>query len=409
MRERVPRSTQQREEWMAKIILVDCDDERRRCLASILNRPHKVLARNAADGSPIPSHASEFDLLIVALELIVQSNTDVLAALRRTNRDIPAIIVASGKEAMDHDAALRKAIDIPHTTALIGSVNVHEVLEKVNFALAFSAPKKPLSFRFEALLGSSPEMRTVHRRMLAVADTDGPVLLVGETGTGKETVARELHRLRQHKKNSGATYETVQCRYLSNQQDDLARLLFGFEQPGQALAVSIQRGLLERGSDFAVYLDGVTALQPLLQIKLLRALESRELQRIGATLLRPFQTHVLAGCTEHELDHLMPDLLEVFGANRIELPPLRFRSGDIQELVDFFIANGPGHRRAECDPDSMDLLVNYTWPGNVSELKRIVEHATVHCENGCIQVWDLPPEIQNVRTRGIVFRSRLGH
>jgi len=235
------------------------------------------------------------------------------------------------------------------------------------------------------VVGDSKPWRQLLTLATHAATTDAPLLLVGEAGTGKEVVARYVHRA---SPRANGPFVAVNCAALPEQL--LEAELFGYERGGQGAAAHVTSGQLEQAAGGTLFLDEVGDLSPSSQAKLLQLLEEREFQRLGGTQLFRTDARIVAA-TNHDLQHaaadgdFRADLFERLNAFAIQLPPLRNRRDDILPLSDALLAEigrGIGRPPAGLARDARNLLVDYRWPGNVRELRNILERAAILCGGG---------------------------
>jgi len=248
------------------------------------------------------------------------------------------------------------------------------------------APTTPSSYLEETgppipgLIGSAPAMEDVYRLTRQVARSNASVLLLGETGTGKELIAKAIHRL--SARGSGP-FVRVNCGALA--ENLLESELFGHVRGSFTGAVDNRTGRFEAAHTGTIFLDEINSTTAKLQVKLLRVLQEHEFERVGATQTIRVDTRVIAASNrdllaETEQGRFREDLYYRLNVINIELPPLRDRREDIPELVNHFVRiysrqNDDRVRRVE--PAAMDVLRAYDWPGNVRELQNYVERAVV--------------------------------
>jgi DNA-binding NtrC family response regulator len=236
-------------------------------------------------------------------------------------------------------------------------------------------------------IGQSTEWKDVLRKATQVASTETTVLLEGESGTGKEVVARFIHRASPRKTGP---FVAINCAALPDHL--LESELFGYERGAFTGALQPKPGQIELAANGVLFLDEVTEMSPAAQAKLLRVLQEREFQRLGATRLLKANVRVIAATNRDLRDAVArgafrEDLyyrLQVFD---IRLPPLRERTADIPLLVEAFlrdIARSISRPQPGLTVDAVDALVKYPWPGNVRELRNALERAAILCEGGPI-------------------------
>jgi PAS domain S-box-containing protein len=259
-------------------------------------------------------------------------------------------------------------------------VKAEEKLRSENVALREEVDKASM---FEQIVGTSPPLRKVLSRISKVAPTDSTVLVTGETGTGKELVARAIHR---RSRRSPRAFVSVNC--ASIPRELIASELFGHEKGAFTGATQRRLGRFELAEGGTIFLDEVGELPPETQIALLRVLQEREFERIGATGSIRTNVRVIAA-TNRDLEAAITagtfrsDLFYRLNVFPIEMPSLRERKEDIPLLVDYFIdrlARQAGKRFEGLNKKSLDLLQSYPWPGNIRELQNIIERSVIVCE-----------------------------
>jgi len=233
---------------------------------------------------------------------------------------------------------------------------------------------------FEEIVGSSPALQTVLSRVAKVAPTDSTVLITGETGTGKELIARAIHKRSQR---SSRAFVSVNCAAIP--RDLIASELFGHEKGAFTGATQRRLGRFESAEGGTIFLDEVGELPAEMQIALLRVLQEREFQRVGGN--QSFKTDArVVTATNRDLQSAIAegrfreDLFYRLNVFPIEVPPLRERKEDIALLVQYFVdryATKAGKRITGISKKSMDLLQSYAWPGNIRELQNVIERSVI--------------------------------
>ncbi len=257
--------------------------------------------------------------------------------------------------------------------------------------------------QFADLLGKSTMMQRIFQLIREVSRVDATVLIEGETGTGKELVARAIHA---HSHRSAGPFITVNCAGLT--ESLVGSQLFGHRKGAFTGAVETQQGLFEAANGGTLFLDEIGDVPLSIQTSLLRVLQEREVTRLGESKPRKVDVRVLAA-THHDLAHdaeqgsFRPDLLYRIRVARLPLPPLRARREDIPLLAGAFLEQcrtTTGTPVETIAPEAMACLVEYSWPGNVRELKSAIEYAVIHSHPPSINKSDLPPEITQLAQAG---------
>jgi len=251
--------------------------------------------------------------------------------------------------------------------------------------------------RFGALLGTSPAMRRMYELLDRIADSSASVLIAGETGTGKELVARALHERGRRK---AGPFVAVDCASLP--EPLLESELFGHVRGAFTDAHAARRGLFVQANGGALFLDEIGDLPLALQAKLLRALQTRSVRPVGANDEVPFDVNLIAA-TNRDLESAVEegrfreDLYFRINVIHVEMPPLRARGGDVLLLAQHFVdryAAQAGKRVTGLSPEAAERLLAYVWPGNVRELENCIERAIALTRHETIGLDDLPEKIR---------------
>lgn len=264
---------------------------------------------------------------------------------------------------------------------------------------------------FESMIGRSIAMQQVYRQIRQAAATDIPVLLSGETGTGKELAARAIHEL-----SSRTEAPCIPVHIGSLPQDLVAGELFGHEKGAFTGATGLRRGCFETADGGTVFLDEIATIDQKMQITLLRLLETSEFSRIGSQESVTVDVRIIAATNADLAEEIRrgtfrEDLYYRLDVLRIEMPPLRERHGDINLLVDHFI------REASTDfskpvrgisSDFMSRLETYPWPGNVRELKNVIQRAVISAPGDILEVSFLPDRVRRFRQKDATLTLKIG-
>jgi len=253
--------------------------------------------------------------------------------------------------------------------------------------------------RFENILSKSPKMLKVFDLIRSLAETDSGVMITGETGTGKELVARAIHNLSRRKTrqfvalNCGAFPDTL-----------LESELFGYEKGAFTGAVQSRAGKIELADGGTLFLDEIEAMAAPMQVKLLRVLQEREVERLGGNRKVKVDMRVIAA-TNVDLSlclargTLREDFYYRINVIPVQLPPLRERLEDLTLLIEHILGRHPvalERNIRQVSPKVLDQMLDYHWPGNIRELENILERAIVKCGGPTLDEVDLPPPPQRV-------------
>jgi transcriptional regulator with PAS, ATPase and Fis domain len=244
-------------------------------------------------------------------------------------------------------------------------------------------------FMFEEMVGSSPALKTVLSSIVKVAPTDSTVLITGETGTGKELIARAIHKGSQR---AGQAFITVNCASIPSSL--IASELFGHEKGAFTGALQRRQGRFELAHSGTIFLDEIGELPAETQIALLRVLQERQFERVGGSRVIPTDVRIIAA-TNRDLAGAIAsgtfraDLFYRLNVFPIHVPPLRNRKEDIPMLVEYFVRRYAGKARKQIgtiDKDTLKLCQSYPWPGNIRELQNIIERSVILCTGGTFSI-----------------------
>ena len=279
-------------------------------------------------------------------------------------------------------------------------VRAEEMTRNENLALREQIDRDSM---FEDIVGSSEPLRTALRQVAKVAPTDSTVLILGETGTGKELIARAIHK---RSPRAARAFIAVNCAAIPPSL--ITSELFGHEKGAFTGATQRRLGRFESANGGTIFLDEVGDLPQEIQIALLRVLQEREIQRVGAAKPIPVDVRVVAA-THRDLNVLVAegqfreDLLYRLNVVPIEMPPLRNRIADIPLLVEYFIeryGKRLGRKFKAVDARSLKAFQTYTWPGNVRELQNVIERAVILSEGETLAVDQTSLKREQISKRG---------
>ncbi|MEF2231210.1 MAG: sigma-54 dependent transcriptional regulator [Pseudodesulfovibrio sp.] len=253
-----------------------------------------------------------------------------------------------------------------------------------------------MALNLDGIIGSSPALAEVFKVLGKVAPTDSTVLVTGESGTGKELLVRALHH---NSGRRGAAFVPINCGAIPKEL--LESELFGHEKGAFTHAVRTRPGRFELADGGTIFLDEIGDMDLSLQVKILRALQEKEIERVGGTVIKKVDVRVVAA-TNRDLEgdvkagRFREDLFYRLNVIPLHLPPLRERGGDILLLAEHFLSclsNGKERRRLTLSEKAREMLLTYSWPGNVRELENFMERLSILCEGGEVQPEDLPVKV----------------
>jgi DNA-binding NtrC family response regulator len=327
-----------------------------------------------------------FDAAILDLRMPGLSGIEVLEHLKQVSPDTEALVM-TGHASTDTAIAAMRLGAFDYITKPCKLAEIEAILSKVAEKRTLKHQNLALQSRVQAaegptiLVGKSPAMAGVHRLIATVAPTESVVLILGETGTGKELAARSLW---QQSKRAEMPFVPINCGALS--QNLVESELFGHRKGAFTGADRDHKGLFEVANGGTVFLDELGELDKNIQVKLLRFLESGEIRRLGET--EPFRVNARVLCaTNRDLrqmikdDQFREDLYYRLNTFEIRLPPLRERRSDIPDLARHLLsraARRPPEQVADLlSAEAVDALLEHDWPGNVRELANVMEHAYI--------------------------------
>ena len=387
----------------AKLLVVDDEKNTREALRRALDDTFEVyLAVNVAGAQNILKSDS-MDVVLTDLRIGSESGLDVIQLAQKQSPPPPCIVmtaygsVESAVEAMRQGAYdyLTKPLDLDRAQLLLKRAVQTIRVEQENQSLRAQLDR---SFGLDRILGRSGAMEKVLDRVRQVADSKASVLLEGESGTGKELVARAVHGLSPRR---AGPFVAVHCAALSPQL--LESELFGHEKGSFTGATERRVGRFEQANGGTIFLDEIGEIDAATQVKLLRVLGERSLERVGGNRLIEVDVRLIAA-THRSLEQLVregkfrEDLYFRIRVVQIQLPPLRDRPEDIPLLAEAFrqeYGKENGKEGVTFDSESMGLLMKYGWPGNVRELRTAVEHGVVLSRGNVIHPDDLPSAVWN--------------
>jgi DNA-binding NtrC family response regulator len=345
------------------------------------------------------------DCVILDLEMPGRDGFGVLRAMRERGLDVP-VVVYTGTGNYDRCVQAMRAgaygfIDKGETVERVAR-EVESAIER-RLLLAEVATLRTYAAEDSALLGDSPAMRRLKESLIRVAPIPSTVLIIGESGSGKELVARDVHRLSGREREP---FVALNCAAIPEQLVESE--LFGHERGAFTGAHATRKGAFEAAGKGTLFLDEIGELPLAAQAKLLRALEERQIVRVGASRPIPFAARIIAA-TNRELDkeiaerRFREDLLFRLDVHALRVPPLRERRSDIPQLVDHLVRTTCerfGIRRKVISAAAVERLSSCDWKrNNVRELRNVIERMVIACDDDAIGEEHLPVEVQGSDSR----------
>jgi len=383
------------------VLVVDDDPSFRRVMEFQLSEDgHRVLTASSTDAAVQQLKSAAVDVIISDVKMPGDDGMELLARVKATRPDLPMIMLtAHGSINSAVEAMQRGAAD--YLTKPFSREQLRIVLHKTLHVAELKRENRQLRetiadrFSFEHMIAESPAMQQVTEMAARVAQSDATVLLEGESGTGKELLAKAIHF---HSTRRERPIVVVNCAAIP--ENLLESELFGHRRGSFTGAVADKPGKFEAANGGTIFLDEIGELPVTMQAKLLRVLQSQEVDKIGD--VRPVRVDVrVIAATNRDIEKMVAagdfreDLYYRLAIVAIRMPPLRERTDDIPRLVQHFLGR---HHRAAQPPPQVDVAVSsafnrYGWPGNIRELENVVQRALVLDRDGVIGLDDLPERL----------------
>ena len=345
---------------------------------------------------------SDFDIVITDLKMPRVGGLDILSAVKQHHPETEVVIVTgygtieSAIEALKLGGYdyVQKPVKLERLKLLVDRIVEKRALQKENSLLKSRLRER---FSYDGLVGMSAQMQKIYEIIDKIRMNSPTVLIQGDSGTGKEVLARVIHGRSDRRDNP---FIPVNCGALS--EGVLESELFGHVKGAFTGAVKDKIGLFEAANGGTIFLDEIAEISPVLQVKLLRVLQERTVRPVGDTSEIKVDPRVIAA-TNRNLEEavrngsLRKDLFYRLNVVSIKMPRLTERKEDIPLLISHFIAkfNAKGKKRVtSVSPPCMEMMLNYRWPGNVRELENAIERAFALGADGVIKTHDLPEEIR---------------
>lgn len=384
----------------AHILVADDEKNARRMLEILLNQLGFQVSTVANGAEALETiRKTSVDLLITDLNMPNMNGLELLSILRQEDNDIPVIIVTAYGTVESAVSAMKQgAFDF-----IVRPLDIEQVEMVVKHALETCRLKQENLFLRDQLdnqgwdefIGQSPAMHEVYDLIRKVAPSQASVFISGETGTGKELVARAIHRY------SGRSGLFVPFNCAAIPTSMLESELFGYVRGAFTGAVKDRIGKFEFAHHGTLFLDEITEMHPDIQAKLLRVLQENTIERLGSNRSFEIDIRIIAATNRNPREavaegQLREDVFYRLNVFNINLPPLRGRQDDTLLLANAFIEKyrkKMGYPELQLSATACEILTNYNWPGNVRELENIIERAVVLSRGGKIKEEHLPHEI----------------
>ena len=399
-----------------RILIIDDEESPRESLRFILkDRYDVVTTEGGVTGLELLRKAERFDVVLTDMKMPDMDGLEVLSNILQFDPRMPVVMVTAITEAkpavqaMKMGAAdyLNKPFDVDEIRLVVDRILKEKALEREVGRLR---TELQVSNKFENIVGNSPSMQKVYGLIQRLMDTDTTVLVLGETGTGKELVARALHY---NSIRRDGPFIPVHCAAIPSEL--LESELFGHEKGSFTGALQRRIGMFEAAGGGTLFLDEIGEMPLGTQSKLLRAIQEREIRRVGGQETISINVRLLCATNrdlgeEVKRGSFREDLYYRINVVPITIPPLRERLEDIPQLVLHFtqrFAKELNREAPQYSQQAMALLVSYPWPGNVRELEHAIERLLVTCDSNRISAEDLPFVISQADVATATVSARL--
>jgi len=385
-----------------RILVVEDEEKLRRVMALHLEDAG-LEVDTAGDVSTALRLAERANVVVTDIRLPLGTGTaladglDLLAAIQRQNARLPVIVMTAygsveiAVEAMKRGAAdfLTKPFTLDHLLTVVRKALEVQDLREENVRLREELGKR---YKFDSIIGTSPKMQEILAAVARVAPTRSTVLLCGESGVGKDMIARAIHH---NSPRASQAFVKINCTAIP--ESLMESELFGYEKGAFTGAAAARAGKFEQADGGTVFLDEIGDVPPAIQVKLLRVLQERELERLGSNKTRAVDVRVIAATNADlrralEEGNFREDLYYRLNVFPLTIPPLRERREDVPPLADYFLGKyrtDLGSAVTRIAPEAMRKLVDYDWPGNVRELENVIERGLVLATGDALQPEDI--------------------
>jgi DNA-binding NtrC family response regulator len=386
---------------MRKILIVDDEAAARYGVRRALEGKYAIVEAESAGAARTIIASDAPDLILLDLVMPEEDGLTLLRWMRANEIESPVLMVTAldsaktAVEALQSGAAdyIVKGYDIEELRKRVGNILQLAELGAENTRLRRELVSDG---QFGRMLGASAPMRRVFEMADRVATTDATILLLGESGTGKDLLAQEIH---ERSPRAGKAFVAVNCAALP--ENLIESELFGYERGAFTGAAQQRKGKFELASGGTIFLDEIGDMNPVTQAKVLRVLENRKIERLGSSHSIDVDVRVISAThrdllAEISAGKFREDLYYRLRVVTLELPALREHKNDIPALVEAFVKqfNARHNRKVRMSRAALDMLHAYDWPGNVRELRNAVERSLVMCRGDEITPAELPEEIR---------------
>ena len=386
----------------ARVLIVDDEAPAVQNLAHVCRKQgYDVITRSSGAGALEALDSQEFDVVLTDLRMEKVDGMAVLKRARELDPDL-AVILITGYATLESAIEAMKAGAFHYIAKPIRLDEVREVIHKALEMVQLKRENRQLRSRLEdkgagsSIITQDAAIQRLLDMATQIASADTSVLITGESGTGKELLARYIH---DHSHRREHRFQAINCGAL--QEELLANELFGHEKGAYTGAGEARPGLIEAADGGTLFLDEIAEMTPGMQVKLLRVIQEREVQRLGSTRAIPVDIRLIAATHRDLRDavaggYFREDLYYRLDVVRLHLPPLSERRDDIPMLAYYFLrkhAARIGKEVEDIGPEAMAALVEYGYPGNIRELENIIERAVTLTRSRELSIQDLPPSL----------------
>jgi DNA-binding NtrC family response regulator len=380
---------------------------------ALSRRGYQPTTVNSADSAWEHLEREDFDVVVTDLNMRGMSGVDLTDRVAKNRVDLPVIVITAFGSLETAIATMRagaydfitKPFDIEQLAVAVERAlqnkNLREEVKRLQQEVARSKPS-------DEIVGDGPLMKKVHEVVARVAETDATVLVTGESGSGKELIAKDVHK---RSKRASGPFVAINCAAMPEHL--LESELFGHVKGAFTDAKATKKGLFQEASGGTLFLDEIGEMPTGMQAKLLRALEDRTVRPVGGNTEIAFDARLVTA-TNRDLESLVEsgrfreDLYYRINVVHVELPPLRARGSDVLLLAQHFInkiAPPMGKKVTGFSSAVAERLISYSWPGNVRELQNCVERAIALARFEELTVEDLPPKVREYKPSFVVIAT----
>jgi two-component system response regulator HydG len=407
---------------MAKILVIDDDNDMCLLLNRFLTRNgHEVTGMNSGQSAMEWMKKNQPDLVLCDFRLEDMTGAEMLVKIKETHPAAPVIIITGYSDVKDAVEVMKMGAYDYVTKPLFPDeilLTIKKALEEAgtdsNVAPAASSSsaaakpaatvasqgrqKAPVMINDKYIMGDSPEFANIMKQIELVAPTNYSVIIYGESGSGKEAIAQQIH---QRSKRAGKPFVAIDCGALSKEL--AGSELFGHEKGAFTGALNQKIGSMELANEGTIFLDEIANLSYDIQVSLLRVIQERKIRRVGGTKDIELDVRIIIASNERLWDaarkgKFREDLYHRFNEFSIEVPPLRDRKEDIMLFANHFLYKTNeelGKDVKGFSKEVQDILMNYVWYGNLREMKNVIKRATLLTDGEYVEVKSLPFEISN--------------